>query len=118
MRSIPSSSPTATCGWITAASAVYHKLGRRNMSTNAMILLLVAIAAVAVLAILIYRWERSKKPRQQFGPEYSRTVQETGSKARAEAKLGQLKKRVERFHIRPLTPGDRTRFADSWRAVQ
>jgi len=83
-----------------------------------MILLLVAIAAVVVLAILIYRWERSKKLRQQFGPEYSRTVQETGSKARAEAKLGQLKKRVERFHIRPLTPGDRTRFADSWRAVQ
>ncbi len=88
------------------------------MSTGAMVFVIVAIAAIVVLAILIYQHERSKKLREQFGPEYGRAVEETGSKARAETKLTQLQKRVERFHIHPLTPTDSARFAESWRVVQ
>jgi len=36
----------------------------------------------------------------------------------AEAALDKRAERVEALHIRPLAPGDRTRFVDSWARVQ
>jgi hypothetical protein len=87
------------------------------------IIIIIAIAVVVVLAAigiwLSIRKRRTQKLRTQFGgAEYNRAVTEGGSQRKAEAALNERADRVERLHIRPLAPGDRTRFIDSWARVQ
>src|SRR6266478_1284967 len=86
------------------------------MSTSAVVtIVVVGIAAVIAIALLAVR---SKRLRERFGPEYSRTVEETGSKMRAEAKLQKLQKRVEQFKITPLPSETRARFVAGWHKIQ
>jgi hypothetical protein len=68
--------------------------------------------------LLIMRNRRSTRLRSQFGPEYSRTVEDAGDRREAEAVLHRREKRVEGYSIRPLSASDRGRFLESWRAVQ
>jgi hypothetical protein len=57
--------------------------------------------------------------RTQFGgSEYDRAVKEVGSRRHAEAGLKERTARVESLNIRPLAPGDRARFVESWRMVE
>jgi hypothetical protein len=82
--------------------------------------LLIVIAVVAAVAVVwfVLRQKRSERLRRHFGPEYERAAREMGDVRRAEAALEARAKRVERLHIRPLTPEDRTRFSASWQDVQ
>ena len=80
------------------------------------IVIVVVIAAVAVWAIA--RQRRSQDLRRRFGPEYGRAVGEYGSSGKAEAALDQRVKRIERLHIRPLSPEEHERFSRDWRDVQ
>lgn len=75
------------------------------------------IVAAAIVAFFVVR-QRRNRLRRHFGPEYDRTVQETGSKYRAEAKLEKLEKRVRKFHIRPLTSDERVRYREHWQTIQ
>ncbi len=82
----------------------------------------IVIAAV-VLVVLLAIWMATRKRRtshlrEGFGPEYDRTVEETGSRRKAESDLSDREKRREELDIRPLAPGTRDRFADRWRTVQ
>jgi hypothetical protein len=89
------------------------------MNTQLMWVIVVAVIAVAVAAFVIIRNRRSSESlRRRFGPEYERTVRETGDVRKAEATLQARAARVERLHIRPLTPEDTNRFSDEWRTVQ
>jgi FtsZ-interacting cell division protein ZipA len=82
--------------------------------------IVVAIAVVVAIVGGIWwsRQRRTKQLRTRFGPEYDRTVQHTGTRAKAEAALQERARRVERLHIRPLTAEDAARFSDAWRRVQ
>ena len=84
------------------------------------ILIAVAVLLVASIAILFsIRKRKTERLRTQFGgAEYNRAVKEGGSRQKAEAVLDKRADRVESFHIEPLGPGDRARFAESWRRVQ
>ena len=90
------------------------------MSTTSLILIgvVVAIVVIGIAALIFLQKRRTKGLRARFGPEYSRTLQESGNRRVAEASLEERKKRVERFNIRPLVPGDRSRFVESWNSVQ
>jgi hypothetical protein len=66
-----------------------------------------------LLLILLRRRRKTEELKDRFGPEYARTIQETGSKARGEEKLTMLEKRVERFHIHPLQPTERQQLVES-----
>lgn len=89
------------------------------MSTTALILIGVLIVIVAGMAVFIFlQKRRTAGLRTRFGPEYDRTIKESGDRRLAEAALEDRKTRVERFQIRPLAPGDRARFVESWRKVQ
>jgi hypothetical protein len=84
---------------------------------------IVIAAAVVVAIVLLATWAAKRKQRtsrlqEGFGPEYDRTVEETGSRRRAESELTDREKRREELDIRPLAPGARDRFADRWRIVQ
>jgi hypothetical protein len=83
------------------------------------IIAIVLMAAAIIAIVLSLRKRRTERLRTQFGgAEYSRAVTEGGSRRQAEAVLDKRAGRVERLHIRPLAPGDRARFVESWGRVQ
>jgi hypothetical protein len=89
------------------------------MSTSTIVVaIVIVVVVVAAAIILIIRNQRSKRLRTRFGPEYSRAIEETGSKSQAEAKLEKLERRVERFDLRPLSPVARANFVAAWQKIQ
>ncbi len=77
------------------------------------------IIIVAITAWLSLRKRRTERLRTQFGGvEYDRTLKEDGNRRHAEAGLKERNERVESLPIRPLAPGDRTRFVESWQRIQ
>jgi predicted nucleic acid-binding protein len=85
----------------------------------AVIILAIAVVVLAAIAVWLYlRNRRTTRLRQQFGPEYERTVRARGDRDEAERELEERKRRVERFPIRPLSAEEHTRYADAWRSVQ
>ncbi|MGA8224279.1 MAG: hypothetical protein WB780_21720 [Candidatus Acidiferrales bacterium] len=95
-----------------------------NLSAISTTQIVIAIAIVVMVAAGIAIWlftrkRRTERLRTQFGgAEYTRAVQEGGSRRKAEAALDELAERVEGLHIRPLAPGDRARFVETWGKVQ
>lgn len=83
------------------------------------IAIIVAVIVVIVGVVVFYlQKRRSEQLRQHFGPEYDRAVAEGGGRRHAEAVLEQRTERVKKFHIRPLSVEDRTRFTEQWDRVQ
>jgi len=82
------------------------------------VIIVVAVVVVIGVAVFYFLQQRTRRLRSRFGPEYGRTVEEAGGKFRAESKLEELEKRVDRFSVHPLKPEDSERFRDSWRVVQ
>src|ERR1700687_22025 len=78
------------------------------------------IVIIAVLAWLYVRKRRSTTEdlRQKFGPEYDRAVLAHGSERKAESKLEDREKRVEKLEIRDLDPTEHERYSKQWEAVQ
>lgn len=79
---------------------------------------LVLLLAVIAMAIVLMQRRRTNKLRSRFGPEYTRTVEAAGNPRKAEAALLDREKRVQKYTIKPLVPGDRERFTAAWRKVQ
>ena len=86
---------------------------------------LIALAAVVVLLIAALAWLYVRKRRsttanlrQKFGPEYDRAVLKHGSERKAQAKLEDREKRVEKLNIRDLDPMEHDRYLKRWEAVQ
>jgi hypothetical protein len=86
-------------------------------SAQIAVIVVIVVALIAAVVLIVLR-NRTKKLRSQFGPEYDRAVAETGNRLEAEAALERVEKRVKRYPLRPLTPADRDRFQQSWRAIQ
>ncbi len=87
-------------------------------SSTLIAIVIIAIAVIVVVGWLYARRRRSERLRARFGPEYERTVRDTGSATRAEAALEARARKVEKLNIRPLTPEESARFSDAWRRVQ
>lgn len=88
------------------------------MNATQVIVLLAVVAILAASVILFFGRDRRRKLKARFGPEYNRTVSEIGSKLKAEAELRKLQQRVEKYPIRTLSSADRSRYQQSWRAIQ
>lgn len=88
------------------------------MTTTTAVIVIAAVIAVAVLAWYFLRERRSKTLRSHFGPEYEHAVHEFGTKDKAEEALAARQKRMERFHVHPLSAHERDRFAGMWHDVQ
>jgi hypothetical protein len=85
----------------------------------AVIIAFVVLVVAAIAVLLVLRKRRTEGLRTKFGgAEYARAVKEGGNRRHAEAGLQERTDRVEGFHIRPLAPGDRARFEESWRRIQ
>jgi hypothetical protein len=80
-----------------------------------LVIVIVLIAAAATLAGTLIL--RRRALRRRFGAEYDRLAREVGSR-RAQAELAERQHRVEQLTIRPLTPGQRARYASEWTVAQ
>ena len=82
---------------------------------------IVVIAATAI-AIVVARSANSRKKtgrlKERFGPEYERTLDETGEQRAAEDELAARERRRDKLNIVALSPQAREKYAASWRAVQ
>ncbi|HVB99133.1 MAG TPA: hypothetical protein VNJ12_07355 [Candidatus Dormibacteraeota bacterium] len=90
-------------------------------TTQIAIVIAVAVLVAVGIAIwlFVHKQRRTKRLRTQFGgTEYTRAMEEDGTRRKAEAGLDKRTDRVESLHIRPLGPADRARFVESWRRVQ
>ena len=84
----------------------------------ALIIGFAVLVIVGIVAWFSLRKRRTERLRAQFGGEYDRAVKEDGGRRHAEAGLKERTARVESLNIRPLAPGDRARFVESWSSVQ
>jgi len=89
------------------------------MTQSTMIVLaVVAVVVLAAVGWLVWQRQRSEALRQQYGPEYDRTVRQMGDQRRAESELKKRQERVEQLDIRPLSASQRSDYLDRWRTVQ
>jgi len=94
-----------------------------NLSLTDPKLIALVAAVVVIIAGLAWLYMRKRRTttanlKQRFGGEYERVVQVHGSERKAEAKLADREKRVEKFHIRELDPMEHERFSKQWASVQ
>jgi hypothetical protein len=82
------------------------------------VLVPVIVVPLAVVGLLLVRQRRSRQLKQDFGPEYRRTVAEHGDQRAAEKELTDRRRRVEKFEIRPLDSASRERYSERWSATQ
>lgn len=88
------------------------------MDTGPLVAILIVLALLVVLALFASRQRRSRKLREQFGPEYDRTVAEAGDRKEAESRLQERTARRQRLDIVPLDAADRDRYVEAWRQAQ
>jgi hypothetical protein len=93
------------------------------MNLNLMDPRLIALAAAVIVIVAVVAWLYVRKRRgttaglrQKFGPEYDRAVLTHGSKA--EAKLADRERRIEKLNIRDLDPAEHERYSKQWQSVQ
>ena len=81
-----------------------------------------AIVVVAVAGLIVAtsagRRKRTDRLKEQFGPEYERTVAEAGEQNAAEKELVARERKRDKLDIRPLTRAALKGYADRWHAVQ
>jgi hypothetical protein len=88
------------------------------MDTQTLGIIAIVVALLVVAVWLLLRQKQSKSLEKRFGPEYERTVEEMGSRPKAEAELMSRQKRVEKLDIMPLPPAEAASFAQAWRTLQ
>jgi hypothetical protein len=88
------------------------------MPVTTIVIAVVVLVVIAAVLVFVFRNRRSQQLRRQFGPEYERAVDETGSRQDAERTLGERVERHRKLDIKELDPAARQRYADEWRTVQ
>lgn len=91
------------------------------MSTTQILVLLIVLLVVVVIvvgALAAKRRKRSAELRRSFGPEYDRTLENSGKRREAERELVDRKQRHDQLQIRPLSEASRARYLTAWDGVQ
>lgn len=89
--------------------------------TNTTTIIIVAVIFLIVgglLGMALLRFQRTKRLRDQFGPEYDNTIKKVGDKRQAEDELEARVAHVQNLNIRALNAEEVNRFALDWQATQ
>lgn len=81
----------------------------------------IAVAVLAVVGMIVWLAvgrRRTTRLREQFGPEYDRTVDSADTRRDAESELQAREERRRRLEIRPLSTEARSRYVENWQVVQ
>jgi hypothetical protein len=87
-------------------------------TTVLIIIIVVLLIALAAAGVLLSRRRQSERLQEHYGPEYERSVRESGDRRKAEAQLTEREKRVKELDIRELRPEERDRFSTAWSEIQ
>ena len=82
------------------------------------VLLAVVVVLLVIIGVLVARQQRSRRLKDEFGPEYRRVVAERGDQRAAEKELADRRQRVGEFEIRQLDPAAREKYLAQWTAAQ
>ncbi len=91
------------------------------MDLNTLIVILTTVIVLVVggvLAYVFYFRQRTKRLKEDFGPEYNRAVEEVGNRKQAEDVLASRQERIESFRIRKLEPEEREQFLKKWKTIR
>jgi FtsZ-interacting cell division protein ZipA len=91
--------------------------------SNITLIIVIVIAVVVVAAIIVVgyrmaRQNRTERLRQQYGPEYDRAIDQSGTQREAESELRSRAKRHEQLELRDLDSSERVDFERRWSDVQ
>src|ERR1039457_2558605 len=86
-------------------------------------LIALAVAVILVIAGLAWLYLRKRRNtsavlRKKIGPGYDRAGKGRWAERKAEAKLEDREKRVEKLNLRDLDPIEHERFSKRWESVQ
>lgn len=92
------------------------------MDTNTTVVAIIAAVILLViggyLGVVFSRRQRSRRLRDQFGPEYERILNEVGDQKEAEEELEARIDHVKSLDIRSLSEEETERFTHEWRSTQ
>jgi FtsZ-interacting cell division protein ZipA len=91
------------------------------MDSHTLTTILITVAVCALIGVGIWigvTQMRSRRLKEQFGPEYDRTVRQSRDRNIAEAELQTREQRVKKYRIVPLSEADRAHYQHSWDRVQ
>jgi hypothetical protein len=88
------------------------------MLAAVIVLAVLLAAALVALAYFVMEQRRRAHLQERFGPEYERTLDDTGSRRQAERELAGREHRRQKLNITPLDAMRREAFAASWRKTQ
>ena len=78
----------------------------------------IVVVVLALVASLVKRRRTRQGLQERFGPEYDRTVEESGGERAATSELREREQRHEELDIRPLEPHEAERYRAEWVDVQ
>jgi FtsZ-interacting cell division protein ZipA len=85
-------------------------------------IVIVAVIVIAIVALVVAssasRRKRSERLKSDFGPEYQRTVAETGDEKAAEKELVARERKRNKLDIRPLSSEALNEYTTRWGMVQ
>ena len=82
---------------------------------------IVAAVAIVILAMVAWSYSQSRRRtalRDQYGPEYDRTLDAAGSRRKAERELSERERMHKSLEIQPLSEDARTRFSQDWQRAE
>jgi hypothetical protein len=82
------------------------------------IIVIVVVVVVGLIALLVRREQQRRHLRENFGPEYERTLQDQESPRAADRELAAREKRHAALDIKPLSSESQRRFTERWALVQ
>lgn len=92
-----------------------------EVDTTVLVLIIVVVVLVLALAVggfLLAKARRSKQLQEHYGPEYERSLHETGDRRAAENQLAERESRRKKLDVRELSADERDRYTSSWTAIQ
>src|SRR4051794_19518313 len=91
------------------------------MDTSTWIVIAVVVVVVALIVVgilLALRARQRRRLREQFGPEYDRTIEGADKRRQAESELRDRIDLRNRVQVQPLAPAARDRYAAQWQDAQ
>lgn len=88
------------------------------MSTGLIIVIVVVVVLAVAAAVILPGQVRSRRLRNQFGPEYERTVADTDDRKTAERELAEREQRLSTYDLKEISPEGRDEYLGRWSAIQ
>jgi hypothetical protein len=88
------------------------------MDTIVMVIVIAVVVIAAAALAFAYQRRRSGQLQERFGPEYERTIDESGDRRAAERELRGRERRVSKLDIHPLSGESAQRYRAEWNTLQ